>query len=375
LKICSLFSGIGGFELGFDLAGAETVMMCESDELARAVLKLRFPHVRLTSDVRKLRSLPDCDILTAGWPCQDLSQAGRTVGIAGERSGLVSEVFRLLDIKKKKPEFVLLENVAFALQLERGAAIKLVTQQFNRLGYKWAYRVLDSRSFGLPQRRRRVFILASLSNDPASILFNGAHSPPAHLHEKVAKFGFYWTEGNTGLGWSVDSVPPLKGGSSVSIPSPPAIWDLRRGEFSRPGIADAERMQGFPADWTDIPEHIAARARWKLVGNAVSVPVVRWIAERIKSRSTLPDITDLRTEKRTGHNAATGGPNLPVTHYYFPSEGPAGARLGRLTDFMSLDGDPLSLRAARGFLSRIERSSLRTHPEFIPQLREYVAAA
>ncbi len=375
MKVCSLFSGIGGFELGFDSVGADIVMMCENDKLARTVLKARFPNVKLTSDVRKLKSLPNCDILTAGWPCQDLSQAGRTVGIAGERSGLVSEVFRLLDVKKRKPEFVLLENVAFALQLERGAAIELVSRQFNRLGYKWAYRVLDSRSFGLPQRRRRIFILASLSSDPASILFDGVYDGTTLLQENASKFGFYWTEGNTGLGWSVDSVPPLKGGSSVSIPSPPAIWDMKRGEFSRPGIADAERMQGFPAHWTDIPEHIAARARWKLVGNAVSVPVVRWIAERIKSHSVLSDIADLRTDKRAHHNAASGGPGLPATQYRFPSEGPANAKLGRLSDFASLDGDLLSLRAARGFLSRIERSSLRTHPEFIPQLREYVAAA
>ncbi|WP_035638477.1 DNA (cytosine-5-)-methyltransferase [Bradyrhizobium sp. ORS 375] len=375
MEACSLFSGIGGFEVGLAAAGVHTVLMCENDDLAQSILKLRFPTTRLTSDIRHLKALPSCDIVTAGWPCQDLSQAGRTAGIAGSRSGLVTEVFRLLE-RKRKPEFVLLENVAFALQLAGGAAIRLVTQEFNRLGYRWAYRVLDSRNFGLPQRRRRVFILASLSADPSAILFEGASFSPNVPDENADKFGFYWTEGNTGLGWSIDAVPPLKGGSSLSIPSPPAIWHMKSSKFTKPGIGDAERMQGFPLGWTDTKCGVASRKRWKLVGNAVSVPVVKWIADRLQVQflDELSALDEFRVGSKRSHNAASGGPNRCETRYAFPSEGPSHGNIGRLSEFVSTDSEDLSMRAASGFLSRIERSNLKTHPAFIPQLRDYVIA-
>jgi DNA (cytosine-5)-methyltransferase 1 len=245
MRVASLFSGIGGFELGLSRAGFETVMMCENDLLARSVLHRRFPGIPVRSDVKNIKRLPKCEMLTAGWPCQDLSQAGRTAGIEGHRSGLISEVFRVLEAAKDKPEFVLLENVAFALHLQRGAALKYVTSNLERLGYKWAYRILDSRQFGVPQRRRRVFILGSRSLSPQSILFRGAESAGSQSTTPPELFGFYWTEGNTGLGWSPEAVPPLKGGSALSIPSPPAIWNKRTHEFTTPGISDTERMQGL----------------------------------------------------------------------------------------------------------------------------------
>ncbi len=94
--------------------------------------------------------------------------------------------------------------------------------------------------------------------------------------------GFYWTEGVRGLGWAVDAVPTLKGGSTIGIPSPPAIW-MPDGEIVVPEIRDAERLQGFDADWTEPAAATSRRkgARWKLVGNAVSVPVARWVGERL----------------------------------------------------------------------------------------------
>lgn len=379
LKVCSLFSGIGGFELGLSRAGFETVLMCEKDELARSVLKFHFPETPIRADVTKLRQLPDCDLLTAGWPCQDLSQAGRTVGIVGDQSGLVSEVFRLVKSKRNRPEFVLLENVAFSLQLQGGAAINFVTNGLSDLGYNWAYRILDSRQFGLAQRRRRIFILASLSYDPVDILFQGAELADQQPHDEAVKFGFYWTEGNTGLGWSPEAVPPLKGGSTISIPSPPAIWDSAKQHFFKPGIVDAEKMQGFPADWTFVGKlrDEARRARWKLIGNAVSVPVATFIGHAISAHvfgerleAGLKYLT--KPPKLSAHNAGCGGPTTGRS-YFKTGEGPYDPRALRLNDFAFVDPEPLSSRAARGFLSRIERSSLRTHPRFIPDLRSYVS--
>src|SRR3546814_13955052 len=114
----SLFSGIGGFEVGFDRVGVKTIMMCEKDPSAQAVLRSRFPGTDLVDDVVNMSALPDCAILVGGWPCQDLSQAGRMAGMGGGQSGLISHVFRLLDARRTKPNVVLLENVAFALRSE-----------------------------------------------------------------------------------------------------------------------------------------------------------------------------------------------------------------------------------------------------------------
>src|SRR5262245_28831317 len=95
LRHCSLFSGVGGFDVGVGQAGMATVMVCDSDPAARAVLRKRFQDIRYRKSVDELVSLPNCDLLTAGWPCQDLSQAGMTAGIRGAQSNLVKHVFRL----------------------------------------------------------------------------------------------------------------------------------------------------------------------------------------------------------------------------------------------------------------------------------------
>lgn len=347
--------------------------MCESDPLARSVLKKRFPEITIRTDVRKIAKLPACELLTAGWPCQDLSQAGMTAGIDGERSGLVSEVFRLIKGASSKPEFVLLENVAFAAHLHGGAALKFVTSNLERLGYRWAYRILDSRQFGVPQRRRRIFILGSLSSDPQNLLFKGSDHLPESSSPSPSRFGFYWTEGNRGLGWSPESIPPLKGGSSFSIPSPPAIWDKTQRDFFTPGIADAERMQGFPAGWTKVEElrDEKKRMRWKLVGNAVSVPVVEWIGRNLTTKCSAETFNSSRKPARSA-NAAFGKKGEDATYFTFSSEGPAANKIGSLRDFKFSEHQPLSVRAASGFLSRVENSTLKTHPRFITDLRQFI---
>src|SRR6185312_9475478 len=266
-------AGIGGLELGLARSGHRSVLLCELDPGARAVLDARFPDVPKHGDICTLRDLPaETSLLTAGFPCQDLSQAGMTRGIGGARSGLVHEVFRLL--KKRPVPWVLLENVPFMLQLSRGRALSVIVDAIEKLGYKWAYRVVDTRAFGLPQRRERVFFLASLHEDPRDVLFVDEADPDdVGRFKGDVPFGFYWTEGIRGLGAAIDSVPTLKGGSTIGIPSPPAIL-MPGGRIVKPELRDAERMQGFEADWTKPAESISGRGRghrWKLVGNAVTV--------------------------------------------------------------------------------------------------------
>jgi DNA (cytosine-5)-methyltransferase 1 len=107
------------------------------------------------------------------------------------------------------------------LKLDGGRAIRTIIQVLEGMDFSWAYRTIDARAFGLPQRRRRVILLASQMHDPRPVLLGMDAAVPPPRPRASHACGFYWTEGNTGLGWAVDAVPPLKGGSSLHIPSPP----------------------------------------------------------------------------------------------------------------------------------------------------------
>lgn len=371
--VAGLFAGIGGFERGLNAAGHHTELLCEIDPLAHAVLAARFPGVRLHDDIRTLAALPRrVDLVVAGFPCQDLSQAGRTAGIEGARSGLVGEIFRLLTIRPA--EYVLLENVPFMLQLAGGRAMEVIVRSFEELGYRWAYRVVDARAFGLPQRRQRVFLLATLEGDPRDVLFVDDEGEPEQTEngEPVA-FGFYWTEGNKGLGWAANAVPTLKGGSTVGVPSPPAVW-LPSGEIVTIGLRDAERLQGFPADWTLPAEKVARRSmRWKLVGNAVSVPVARWIGRRFarpgrfRERAMMPLFPGVRWPQ-VAWNVGEGRFTAELSMW------PVRREPKSLHDFLA-EVAPLSPRATAGFLSRARKSTLRFAPGFLEAVRRHLERA
>jgi DNA (cytosine-5)-methyltransferase 1 len=364
LKVVGLFAGIGGLELGLQRAGHKTRLLCELDPRARAVLDKHFEDVPKHDDVCTLAEIPrGTDLVTAGFPCQDLSQAGMTRGIKGSRSGLVGEVFRLLE--HRRAPWVLLENVPFMLQLARGRALEVIVGALEKLGYRWAYRVLDTRAFGLPQRRQRVFLLASLDCDPRDVLFVDEESPikDQRSHDEVA-CGFYWTEGVRGLGWAVDSVPTLKGGSTIGIPSPPAML-LPDGGVAKPDIRDAERMQGFPSDWTKVVENASRRGhRWKLVGNAVTVDVAEWIGSRlarpgkyeaIGAGPVLPG----KAWPRAAWNIGTGRYTTELSSWPVARTGPS------LLEFLKFAPEPLSVKATSGFLGRAATGSLRFPPGFL----------
>src|SRR5581483_9690504 len=157
MKVVGLFAGIGGFELGFTRAGYETTLLCDVDEAAKVVLRKQFPSVPVADDVRDLKRLPKgTDVLCAGFPCQDLSMAGGKRGFKGKKSVVVDELFRLLSADSV--EWVVLENVYFMLHLQGGKALKYVLRRLEELGYRWAYRIVNSMWFGVPQRRRRLYI-------------------------------------------------------------------------------------------------------------------------------------------------------------------------------------------------------------------------
>lgn len=372
-RAVGLFAGIGGLELGLHANGWSTELLCEIDPGAQAVLRQRFPGVELHSDVKKLRSLPAAtELVAAGFPCQDLSQAGRTVGITGTRSGLVDEVFRLVK-RKNGPRWLLLENVPFMLQLGRGAAMRHITAALEELGYTWAYRVVDARAFGLPQRRRRVVLLASRIEDPREVLYGEDASPAEDFDATDAACGFYWTEGIRGLGWAVNAVPTLKGGSTLGIASPPAVR-LRSGELVTPGVVDAERLQGFDQEWTlpanDVPGSRTGH-RWKLVGNAVNVRMASWIGQRLANPIRYDGTPDKPLQPgETWPMAAWGRDG--VAHRAPVSAWPVQDTYTNIENFLT-ESKPLSARATAGFLKRARIGNLRFVPGFLDDVAEHLA--
>ena len=371
--IAGLFAGVGGLERGLARAGHETALLCENDPGAVAVLESRFEETDFHKDVCTLRRLPrGTTLLAAGFPCQDLSQAGRTVGIAGARSGLVAEVFRL--IEQHRTPWVLLENVPFMLQLGRGEAMNVITTTLEALNYRWAYRVVDTRSFGLPQRRRRVYLVAALEEDPRGVLFADEAGSASQTTAKVGDacaFGFYWTEGTRGLGWAVDAIPTLKGGSSLGIPSPPAIL-LDTGEIVTPSIRDAERLQGFPTDWTKPAEEVTRKGqRWKLVGNAVSVPVAEWIGRRLREPGKVLDFEVAALKPHTPWPTAAWNVG-PGRVRVAASEWPVRRKQQSLSTFLRYPTAPLSAKATAGFLSRAEVAPLKFDDGFLDAIRAHL---
>ncbi len=372
MKIVGLFAGIGGFELGLHAAGHQTELLCEILPIAQQVLSAHFKGVEIRNDVRAIKDLPrSTDVICAGFPCQDLSQAGQTRGLDGQNSGLVGEVFRLARLRR--PKYIILENVPFMLQLRGGDAMRRIIDALEDMrGYRWAWRTVDTFAFGLPQRRQRVYLVASRAEDPSKLLFADetlVHRPPTAIGKSA--HGFYWTEGRGGLGWAPNAIPTLKNGSTIGIPSPPAIL-LPSGKIIKPDIRDAERLQGFAPDWTKPAEALGTqRVRWNLVGNAVSVPVAEWLGYCL---------TRPRPYDKTRDRAFSVSGKLPKAARFDGkkrfavdiSTDPVAIKAPALATFLEHDGSELSLRATAGFLSRTRTAKLRFPEGFIAAVEQHL---
>lgn len=369
VKVVGLFSGIGGLEYGFHFAGFETTLMSEIDPHAQAVLRSHF-DAPIVSDVSDIPSLPaGTQVLAGGFPCSDLSQAGRTAGIDGEKSGLVRHMLRLLDTADDALSFVVIENVPNMLRLDGGKAMDFLTRSFEDRGFQWAYRTVDTRWWGLPQRRWRVVMVASRKYSPANVLWDRAEPPlPKSFANEVrtSLYGFYSTEGTSGLGWCQDALPPIK-----AQPHGPAWWDRRDGTFWLPAIEDCERLQGFDAGWTSAVTQVTQRFR--MVGNAVSVPVSRWLGARM-----LLERDTLSLRGPSAHIVGTRG--LPENAFFdgnhrygVPLTSPwSRSKMKRLRAFLQHEPKPLSHRAVTGFRKRLLNGNLNPRQDFVDDLDAYI---
>ena len=268
-KFVSLFAGVGGFELGLERAGHTCVATCEIDKHAQKILTRHFPKAKLFSDVTQLTGQELFDagfnsdgIIVGGFPCQDVSVAGKRAGLSDSlgnatRSGLFWQVVRLLE--ETKAQHFILENVPGLLSSNEGRDFAVVLNALVKLGYGVSWRILDAQYFGVPQRRRRVFIVGHLGNDgrtSAEILAiaegrRGYLAKSKQTGKKVArKVGaspedgvLAFSAGNSsesyGIGLSEDLTPPLRAGSSgtnqvptIAIPFTPSSFAQYKEEIT-----------------------------------------------------------------------------------------------------------------------------------------------
>ncbi|MCA6256951.1 MAG: DNA cytosine methyltransferase [Phenylobacterium sp.] len=184
MKFLDLFSGIGGFSLGLERAGFETVAFCEVNPFCQRVLAHHWPDVRIYDDVRSLSAAAlerdgiTVDAICGGFPCQDLSHAGKRAGLEGERSGLWTEYARL--VGEIRPRYVIVENVPGLLSLGMGR----VLGDLAALGYDAVWDCIPAAAVGAPHRRDRVWIIAHAQHPDADQ--SGSHRVPVNV-ERDAK--------------------------------------------------------------------------------------------------------------------------------------------------------------------------------------------
>lgn len=274
MRVLSLFAGVGGFDLGFERAGMEIAAQCEFDPHAQSVLRRHWPGVPLVSDVKDLRGADHpADVIVGGFPCQDVSVAGKREGLAGERSGLFFEAVRVIEEMREAtqgefPKYVVIENVPGLFSSRKGADFRAVIETLVKAEVpmprsgKWAYagmvrsgerqlawRTLDSQHFGVAQRRRRVFLVLGLGGrSAAQILFEHegvpGHTPQGReAGEEAAadprggaqslvwkrRGGFGWSERRDGVAPTLESQGGSHQGGPENLPLIPVGFNWQNG--------------------------------------------------------------------------------------------------------------------------------------------------
>jgi len=345
MRYLSLFSGIGGIDLAMDRAGWECVGQCEKDPAAMKVLRHHWPNVPKWTDVTELRGVDvgPVDAVVGGWPCQDLSVAGRRAGLAGQRSGLFFEFIRIA--RECNTRWILGENVPGLLSSNGGRDMGTVLREVAQLGMGYAYRVLDAQHFGVPQRRRRVFIVGHSGapwSAPVQVLFEPEsvrrnppprrEATPGVAYTSLCGLGSGGADDNDGqagrlvttggrVSMCLNQGGRFDGESetfvAATVVNPGRQWNSAQGEpnlvtafsngqgdpnFARDGLSfaldtqappnvgggatvrrltplECERLQGLPDGWTEPAG--SDSARYRCIGNSVAEPCVEWITRRM----------------------------------------------------------------------------------------------
>ena len=324
-KSIDLFAGIGGIRLGFDQAfdnSIETVFVSEWDEFAQKTYKANFhDDLEIAGDITKIdeKNIPDFDICLAGFPCQAFSLAGQRKGFADDYKGmsrgtLFFDVARICS--EHKPKVIFCENVKGLTIHDKGRTFKVIVNTLREIGYTVFYKVLNSKDFGVPQNRERIYIVA-FRNDiaPGEFIFPASTDDTKRikdiLEEKPVSARYYLSDcyletlkrhkarheakGN-GFGYEVRSLDDIAGaivcggmGRERNLIVDKRQTDLTpvthiKGKINEEGIRkmtprEWARLQGFPDNYT-LP--LADVHLYKQLGNSVTVPVIKAIALKIR---------------------------------------------------------------------------------------------
>ena len=313
IKIASLFSGIGGFEKGIAQASekleinTEFVFASEIDKHARKIYKKNFgvePH----GDIKKINAndIPDIDLLCGGFPCQSFSISGKRRGFEDTRGTLFFEIMRIAEIKQ--PKVLFLENVEGLLSHNKGRTFGTILRTMDEMGYDAEWQVFNSKNHGVPQNRQRVFIIGHLRGSGTSQIFpitendrptDGVQGPNTNCLtarcQGAQTTGTYIIEGELDAQVRCHTLQPrspdrpsAKGGGSgplSRIDGNSYCLNTRNNMAAECGQnirqltpLECERLQGFSDEWT---KGISDPQRYKCLGNAVTVPVIEFIADRL----------------------------------------------------------------------------------------------
>jgi len=360
MKYLSCFSGVGGLE-----GSAPPFAVCEIDKNCQSVLKKKYKETKIIDDVKSIKGF-SVDTIVGGWPCQDLSVAGKKKGLAGENSGLFY-AFTNAAIETKSRTLIA-ENVTNLLRLQSGKVFLEVLRELNEKGFKYiSWRVLNARQFGLPHSRNRVFIIASYDKENCYSLFR--ETPLIKL--KVAKFqadGFYWTAGSQSINYSKGYVPTIKVGSGLAIASPPAV--IYRDIVRQLTTSEAIKLQGFKvSDFEGLKDNVI----FKMVGNAVAVPVGRFVVDGVAKKKRPKNVEFELTQESLFDNEIDSNQLIPRVGFYdgkihaVKLDHPA-ILASNLAAFLDEnEKNKLSQRAAAGLLNRL-RISGHNCPEKLERL-------
>ncbi len=307
-NVCSLFSGIGGIDLGFMQAGFDIVWANEMDAAACRTYRHNFPNANLIEgDIRKITAsdIPNFDVLTAGFPCQPFSIAGLQKGFKDRDGNLFFEITRIIDAKR--PSVVFLENVPNLMKHDDGKTFLVIFNGLAQFGYIVYYRVLAFNDYGnLPQIRKRIYIVA-IREDIADRLYQ--YPEPIELTLKSSDIInrsvkqhdiYYYAEGkmydrlvahikdrkaiyritDTEVRWTKNQMcPTLKANMGTHKDRVHVVWDDYG--IRKLTLRECLDFQGFPSEFY-FPNSITIDDAYKQIGNSVCVPVIRRIAEHIK---------------------------------------------------------------------------------------------
>ena len=310
IRIADLYAGIGGIRLGFEQAfrkeNIDCVFTSEIDKYAVTTYETNFGDKNIHGDIRKISAseIPDHDILLAGFPCQSFSVAGLKKGFNDERGQAFFEIERIL--KAKKPKILFLENVPNLKNINNGEIFQFILEHLQKLGYKVNHEILSGKDFGVPQNRRRLYIVGYLDHNknfefPKSI---GIKTRILDIIEKDVNETYClsnhrWNHiqermkcGSTG--WCsykiFDENEPYTTTLVARYLSHPEKIMLKHptGNPRRLTERECARLQGFPD--TFIIDKVPKTQMCKQLGNSVCVPVIKAIAEQIKKTFFTEDL-------------------------------------------------------------------------------------